>query len=57
MSKSIPIDGDVLSHLQSKQQSPDEPLSSVLRRELRLTTLEIDDDTYAYLRSRALVIG
>ncbi len=57
MSKSITVDSDVLSHLQSKQQNPDEPLSSVLRRELRRTSLELDDDMYAYLRSRALVIG
>jgi predicted CopG family antitoxin len=54
--KSVQIDEDVFEFLQSKAQ-PGESMSDVLRRELQLRTVEIDDDLFAYLLSRMLRIG
>jgi predicted CopG family antitoxin len=54
--KSVQIDEDVFEFLQSKAQ-PGESMSDVLRRELQIRTVEIDDDLFAYLLSRMLRIG
>ena len=54
--KSVQIDEDIVEFLQGKA-APGESMSDVLRRELQLRTVEIDDDLFAYLLSRTLRIG
>ena len=56
MTKHIQIDGDVIAWLRTKQQ-PDEPLGETVRRELGISVVDIDDETYAYLLTRATSIG
>ena len=57
MTRTIQVDRDVLDYLETTRLSPDEPILETLRRELGVVALDVDDETYAYLLSRALVIG
>lgn len=57
----IRIDRDIMDYLQSRTNGQDDTPAAVLRRELQVpqpqVTLEIDDDTYAFIVAKARGIG
>ena len=59
--KTIDVDQDVLDYLVSKANTPGEPPTSILRRELDVpppqTTVEVEDAVYAFIASKTTVVG
>lgn len=47
--KHIPIEADILGELRARAVDSDKSISDTIRRELRLETLEVDDEVYDYL--------
>jgi hypothetical protein len=59
--KNIQVDKDIVDHLLTHALNPGESPADILRRELRIpqaqVTLDIDDETYAFIASKSLAIG
>jgi hypothetical protein len=59
--KSIQVDKEIVDHLLTHALNPSETAADVLRRELGVpqaqVTLEIDDETYAFIASKSRSIG
>ncbi len=47
--KDIPIEADVLDELRSQAVRSNKSISDLIRRELQVETVEVDDDVYDYL--------
>lgn len=59
--KKVEIDKDIVEFLHAREATPDEPLNAILRRELTVpqeqVTVELDDQTYAFLASLSAAVG